>query len=405
MKRCIIIFVLMLLLFCAPVFASTLFGESTSEESWVLEHSSVNNDNKYWDVMLALSSDPPNKEYSAAADNELLRIRTNYGRTYTDDKYRKVTITPDNGSWVLTSDYNATVTRAYTFDLYEIAWTRSGSNQTAVANEDPTKITGTSSSTEYSFTMKAAEWETLGTDYAKKFYDYEIVLRLPELTQTERERLEPGDYHATFTVSLYTGSKGGSAVSYSYTIKAVYGETSGSNTAEYSFIIEEVNSTYNVDLSKTSQYFDVAGIKFHASGLSTENKRQSQIESAYSNKYKVLISPYPEYDMDDTSSVNPYMFVLNGTENLPSRTEINTVWYTLASSSNGSSLSLYDSSHYKHTYVITPSLSVSGTEKNWVLTWDLNKTIYIKPTAPTSAVTRAEGFYHTTLYFYVVTNT
>ena len=225
MKRCIIIFVLMLLLFCAPVFASTLFGESTSEESWVLEHSSVNNDNKYWDVMLALSSDPPNKEYSAAADNELLRIRTNYGRTYTDDKYRKVTITPDNGSWVLTSDYNATVTRAYTFDLYEIAWTRSGSNQTAVANEDPTKITGTSSSTEYSFTMKAAEWETLGTDYAKKFYDYEIVLRLPELTQTERERLEPGDYHATFTVSLYTGSKGGSAVSYSYTIKAGYAGT------------------------------------------------------------------------------------------------------------------------------------------------------------------------------------
>ena len=355
--------------------------------------------------MVALSSSAPNQEYSAAATNELLRIRTNYGRSYTDSKYRKVTITPDEGSWVFTSDYNATVTRAYSFDLYEITWTRSGSDKTATASGNPTKINpGTNTASEYSFTMKSAEWETFGTDYAKKFYDYEIVLRLPELTQTERERLEPGDYHATFTVSLYTGSNGGSVVSYSYTIKAVYGESSGANATEYSFSILEANSTYNVDLTKTNQYYDVADISFHAAGLSSENKEKNQIENSYKNKYKILISPYPQYDMDNTSSDNPYYFVLNGTDNLP-RSEINTVWYTLASNSSGTSFSLYNSNTYKHTYVVTPTLSVSGTKKNWVLTWDLSQTVYIKPTAATTAVTRANGFYRTTLYFYVVTNT
>ena len=146
-------------------------------------------------------------------------------------------------------------------------------------------------------------------------------------------------------------------------------------------------------------------VKYEVQKLSTEDKNKNQMTSAYQNKFKVLISPYPEYNMDDTSSDNPYMFVLNGTENLPSRTEINTVWYTLAGSSNGTSLSLYDSSKYKHTYVITPTLDVSGKKPNWVLTWDLDQSIYIKPVAPDAAVTRANGFYHTTLYFYVVTNT
>ena len=405
MKRWVIISLIMFLLSCSSLFAGNLFGESTSEEAWALEHSSVNNDNKYWDIMLALSSSAPNQDYSAAADNELLRIRTNYGRDYTDEKYRKVTITPEGGSWVFTSDYNSTVTRAYTFDLYEITWTRSSSDATAAASGNPTKIDpGTNTATEYSFTMKKADWNTRLTDYAKKFYDYEIVLCLPELTQTERERLEPGEYHATFNVSFYTGSNGGSLVTQTYTIKAVYGESSGTNTADYSFSILEANSTYNVDLTKTNQYFDVAEISFHASGLSTENKRQSQIESSYKNKYKILISPYSQYNMDDTSNDNPYYFVLNGTDNL-TRSEINTVWYTLASNSSGSTLSLYNSNTYKHTYVVTPTLSVSGTEKNWVLTWDLSQTIYIKPTAATTAVTRANGFYRTTLYFYVVTNT
>lgn len=405
MKRWIIFSLVMLLLSCSSLFAGNLFGESTSEESWVLEHSSVNNDNKYWDVMVALSSGAPNQEYSAAATNELLRIRTNYGRDYTDNKYRKVTITPEGGSWIFTSDYNATVTRAYSFDLYEIAWTRSGARENAVASGSPTKINpGTNTSAEYSFTMKSAEWSTLGTDYAKKFYDYEIVLRLPELTQTERERLEPGDYHASFTVSLYTGSSGGSVVSHTYTIKAVYGESSGANAAEYSFSILEADSTYNVDLTKTNQYFAVAEINFHAVGLSTENRGKTQIENSYKNKYKILISPYSQYDLDDTSDENPYYFVLNGTDNLP-RSEINTVWYTLASNSSGTALSLYNSNTYKHTYVITPSLDVSGKERNWVLTWDLSQTVYIKPTAVTTAVTRANGFYRTTLYFYVVTNT
>ena len=393
--------IVMLLLSCAPLFAWGS-SETTSEESWLLEHSSVNNDNKYWDVTQALIPNAPSAQYSAAVTNsELLRIRTTYGKTYTDDNRRKVTITPEGGGWVFTSDNNITVTRAYTFDLYRIPWTKSNSSESAGT---PTKISpSTDTSTEYSFTMTKAEWSS-NKKYASKFYDYEIVLRLPELTQMEMERLEPGTYHATFKVTLYTGSNGGSVVSQTYTIKAVYGESSSGATAEYSFVIEEVGSTYNVDLTKTNQCFDVAGINFHASGLSSENKEKTQIENSYKNKYKILISPYSQYDMDNKSTDNPYMFILNGSDNL-TRTEINTVWYTLASNSNGTALSLYDSSKYAHTYVVTPTLDVSGTKKNWVLTWDLDMTVYLKPEAATTAVTRANGFYHTTLYFYVVTNT
>ena len=168
-------------------------------------------------------------------------------------------------------------------------------------------------------------------------------------------------------------------------------------------MVDSVSSTYNVDLSSTDTYFDVAKVQFQAMGLSSENKEQENIESLYSNKYKVLISAYSNYELD-TGSENPYYFVLNGTENLV-RTEINTVYYSLAGSAGGSSLPLYNGNRYAHTYVLTPTLSVSGTKRNWVLSWELSKTIYLKPAAASNeTITRAAGFYKTTLYFYVETN-
>ena len=401
---------LLILLLCVLPLVAFGRNEAISEESWLLEHSTVNNENNYWDVSQALTSGTPATAYSAASENGLLRVRTNYGRNYTADSYRKVTITPVGGSWTLVSDRNATVTRSYSFDLYRIEWTRSSPTATATASGNATKISPTTdTSSEYSFTMNKAtwtsdwSWSSGTTYYTNKFYDYEIVLKLPALTQEEQAHLEPGSYHASFDVTLYLGSDGGSSVTQRYTIKAEYGESSSSNT-EYSFVVEEANATYNVDLSQTSQRFPVAEIKFHASGLSNEDKNESQIENSYKNKYKVLISPYPEYDMDDTSNDNPYMFILNGTDNLP-RSEINTVWYTLASNTNGTALTLYDSSKYKHTYVLTPTVDASGTSRHWVINWDLVQTVYLQPIAPQTAVTRANGFYHTTLYFYVVTNT
>ena len=410
MKRLILLLSAILLLSGIPLFAGGS-SEAISEESWILEHSTVNNDNKYWDVSEALAAATPAQQYAATSDSGLLRVRTNYGRTYTDSKYRKVTIEPVGGGWEFVSDNNATVTRAYTFELYKIGWTRSSATSTTpTASGSPAKVTpGTNNASEYSFTMDSATWTYEGnfitgrTYYTSKFYDYEVVLVLPELSQAEKERLEPGDYHATFKVSLYIGSDGGSLVSQTYTIKAVYGETSGGNT-EYAFTVGEASATYNVDLSNVSSFVDVASLSFHAVGLSTENKEKSQIENSYKNKYKVLISPYSQYNLDNTSSDNPYMFILNGSDNL-TRTEINTVWYTLASSSSGTALNLYDGNNYKHTYVLTPTLEVTGTKRNWVLNWDLSQDIYLKPSAPTTTVTQANGFYHTTLYFYVVTNT
>lgn len=402
--------ILIVLLFCSLPLMAFGRNEAISEESWLLEHSSVNNENKYWDVSKVLNPSAPDKNYTAASDNGLLRIRTNYGRNYTADSYRTVTITPVGGSWEFVSDRNATVTRAYTFDLYKIEWTRNSSTGTATASGNPTKINpNTQSPSEYSFVMSKATWTSewsifSGTTYyTNRFNDYEIVLRLPELTESESSRLEPGSYHASFDVTLYTGSDGGTAVTQRYTIKAEYGATSGANV-EYSFMVEEADDTYNVDLSRTDHCFAVANLAFHAAGLSTSNSNANTITSQNSGRYKVLISPYSRYDMDNTSSENPYMFILNGSDNME-RTEINTVWYTLAGSSDGAALSLYDGNRYKHTYVITPTLDVSGDNRNWVLNWDLSQLIYIKPIAPTTAITRANGFYHTTLYFYVVTNT
>lgn len=400
-----------ILLLCVLPLVALSQNEAISEESWLLEHSSVNNENKFWDVSQSLTSDAPATAYSAASDNGLLRIRTNYGRSHTEDSRREVTITPVGGSWTLVSDRNATVTRAYTFDLYRIEWTRSSPTATATASGKATKIDpANNDSTEYSFTMNKATWDSewglfSGTTYyTKKFYDYELVLNLPALTQAEQEHLEPGSYHASFDVTLYLGSDGGSSVTQRYTIKAEYGETSTSN-AEYSFVVEEADATYNVDLSQTNQYFPVANLSFHAVGLSTSSEKyDTTVESQNSGKYKILISPYSQYDMDNTSDANPYMFILNGSDNL-ARTEINTVWYTLASNSSGTALSLYDSSNYTHTYVLTPAVDASGTARNWVLNWDLSQIIYVKPIAPASTITRANGFYHTTLYFYVVTNT
>ena len=408
MKRLIFILFAILLRSGMPLFAGGS-SEATSEESWMLEHSTVNNDNKYWDVTEKLDAATPTQDYAASSDSGLLRIRTNYGNDHTEDKYRKVTIEPVGGGWEFISDHNATVTRAYSFALYKIGWSRSGSTANATASGSPTKVTSgiTSNSTEYSFTMDKASWTYEGnwligkTYYTNKFYDYELVLVLPELTQTERSRLEPGEYHATFRVTLYLGNTS-DTVSQLYTIKAVYGESSAGAT-EYSFTVSEANSTYNVNLATTNQYFDVASLAFHAVGLSTSSSNENTIKSQNSGKYKVLISPYSQYDLDNTSNDNPYMFILNGTDNLP-RTDINTVWYTLAGSSGGSSLTVYNNS-YKHTYVLTPTLTVSGTSRNWVLNWDLSQTIYLKPLAPTAAVTQANGSYHTTLYFYIVTNT
>lgn len=412
MKKLLFVLFAILLFSVTPLFAGGS-SEAISEESWILEHSTVNNDGKYWDVTAKLDAATPPQDYSASSESGLLRIRTNYGRTYKDTKYREVTVEPVGGGWEFISDNNATVTRAYSFALYKIGWTRSGSKDPATKSGSPTEVTTgiTSDSTEYSFTMDSATWSREGyylsgyTYYTSKFYDYELVLVLPELTPAERSRLEPGDYHATFRVTLYLGSsEGGSSTSQLYTIKAVYGESS-SGATEYSFTVSEANSTYDVNLSSTTQYFDVASISFHAVGLSNSTSSfDTTVESQNSGKYKVLISPYSKYDLDDTSDDNPYMFILNGTDNNP-RTDINTVWYTLASNSSGASLTLYDSSKYKHTYVLTPSVDATGKARNWVLKWDLDQDIYIKPLAPTTAVTQANGTYHTTLYFYVVTIT
>lgn len=406
MKKLIFILFAILFLSGTPLFAGST-SEATSEESWVLDHSTVNNDNKYWDVTAKLDAKKPDQDYKAFSDSGLLRIRTNYGREYTDAEYRKVKVEPVGGGWEFISDNNATVTRAYSFALYKIGWSRSRYDQNATASGDPTRVTSgiTDNATEYSFTMDKATWNSNGIFnvkyYTSKFYDYELVLVLPELTETERARLEPGDYHATFRVTLYLGSNGGSSVSQLYTIKAVYGEASGSNT-EYSFSVSAATSTYNVDLSSTNEYFDVASISFRAVGLSTSQQSQNYVESQNSGKYQILISPYSQYNMDNANSDNPYMFILNGTDNLP-RTDINTVWYTLAKNSNGGAFTVYNNT-YKHTYVLTPTLDVSGTSRNWVLNWDLDQEIYIKPLAPTTTVTQANGTYHTTLYFYVVTN-
>ena len=205
MKRHLFI-LLIILLFCTLPLVAFGRNEAISEESWILEHSSVNNENKYWDVSKSLTAPVPPTAYSAASENGLIRVRTNYGRNYTADSYRKVTITPVGGSWTLISDRNATVTRSYGFDLYRIEWSRSSATATATANGNAAKINpNTDSPTEYSFTMNKATWTSSWslsgtTYYTNKFYDYELVLRLPDMTQEEQARLEPGSYHASFDV-------------------------------------------------------------------------------------------------------------------------------------------------------------------------------------------------------------
>lgn len=410
MKRLFVLLPLLFLL-CLPLVAIGT-SEATSEESWLITHTSVNNENKFWDISETVIPTTPEHAYSAASENGLLRIRTNFGREHTGDSFRQVTITPDANGWYFVSDNNITVSRPYSLDVYSMKWTRSSSTSDATKSGTPSKLTGNSISYtdgSISFTMTKATWTGEWSwdswsyvYYSKEFYDYEILIRLPELTDQELADLEPGTYHATFSVTLCTDSEEGETITESFTIKGEYGASSSSNT-EYSFMVDSVSSSYNVDLSSTDTYFDVAKVQFQAMGLSTENKEQENIESLYSNKYKVLISAYSNYELD-TGSENPYYFVLNGTENLV-RTEINTVYYSLAGSAGGSSLPLYNGNRYAHTYVLTPTLSVSGTRRNWVLSWELSKTIYLKPEAASNeTITRAAGFYKTTLYFYVETN-
>ena len=159
MKRWLFIILTILLLSGLPLVAGGS-SEAISEESWILEHSTVNNDNKYWDVSAALPAATPTQQYAAASNSSLLRIRTNYGRTYKDDARRTVTIEPVGGGWEFISDHNATVTRAYTFELYKIGWTRSSADATSpTASGSPTKVTpGTNNASKYSFVMDAATW-------------------------------------------------------------------------------------------------------------------------------------------------------------------------------------------------------------------------------------------------------
>ena len=409
MKMRRIILITAILIFSVTALIAGGTTESVSEESWIIAHSTVNNDNKYWDVTQTVTPAVPAAEYSPTSENGLFRLRTNYGRNYTDNKYRKVTITPDANGWYMVSDSNVTLKRQYTVDIYEIKWTRSGYNKDAISSGNPTKIVpSTNNTTEISFTMKAATWDTdwdWGRKrYSSQFYDYEVVIRLPQLSEQELADLEPGSYHATFNVSMYLGSDGGSLQTETYTINGMFGESSEENS-EYSFMVDSATYTYSVDLSETSSYFDVASIQFHASATSTSNNSQTQMENNYKNKFTVVISSYNNYTLDSTSNVNPYAFILNGTENLV-RNEINTVPYTIHKNGTGGTFSLYNSNKYKHTYVITPTLDVSGTRRNWVLNWDLSQLLYVKPAAPTDeTITRAAGFYKTTIYFYIVTNT
>lgn len=408
MRRVILIALFLLL----PLISAMAIGtsEATSEESWVIAHSSVNNDNKYWDVAQTLIPGTPVSEFAAASDNGLLRIRTNYGKEYKDDNHRKVEISPV-GSWDLVCDGNVTLKRRYSIDIYEIEWTRNGYKGTP-SQVGSTKIITPDDTNDdtISFTMKAATWDTdwewegwklVIINYAKTFHDYEIVIRLPALTENELAALEPGSYHASFNVSLYLGSDGGEVLTETYSIKAEFGKTSGENT-EYAFMVDSGESTYSVDLTATKSYFEVANLMFHAANTSSSNNDKTTVENAFKGKYKVLIAPYANYRLD-TNPTNPYIFVLNGTENATG-SEINRVPFKIYKDSSGGTFSIYNNS-YPHTYVMTPTLNVSGTERNWVLNWSLEQPIYVKPEAPSNeTISRAAGFYKTTLYFFVVTN-
>ena len=411
MKMRRLILIIAILIFPVVTLIAGGSSEATSEESWIIAHSNVDNDNMYWDVTKTITPAVPAAEYSPTSENGLFRMRTNYGRNYTDEKYRKVTITPDANGWYMVSDNNITLKRQYTVEIYQIKWTRSSSSSPATVSGNPTKVTpSTSNASEISFTMQAATWDREGnwffgyTYYSSVFYDYEVVIKLPALSEQELAVLEPGAYHATFNVTMYLGSDGGSSQTETYTIKGMFGESSSSNT-EYSFMIDSATYTYSVDLSETDSYFDVANIQFHASATNTSNSSQTQMENNFKNKFSVVISPYNDYTLDSTSNENPYAFILNGTENLV-RNEINTVPYTIHKNGTGGTFSLYDSNKYKHTYKVTPTLIVSGKSRDWVLNWDLSQLLYVKPTAPTDeTISRAAGFYKTTIYFYIVTNT
>ncbi|MDD2231503.1 MAG: hypothetical protein PHS20_01235 [Sphaerochaetaceae bacterium] len=410
------------LLFIGLLLAAVLFpafsGAVSERGAWMLTHSTVNNGNSYFDVTETIDPTTTSTDFLVIPeDSGLFRTRTAFEEAIT------VTIDPGSDGWVFVHDDNTTIRRPYTIEIYQIEWTKSRRDANVVAGNPTTVQFNQDANGVVTFNMAAGTW---GRDpwsltiYCKKYYEYEVLLKFPAPSDID---LESGDYHASFTVSFPRTPKDSKNNDYSpvvtptvdpVSIKGRYGESSAAaSNGAYSFSIQSTADTFNMDLQNygTCQNHQAAIVNFSAQE-SLSSTTQSEANS-YSGKYQVLVSPFSDISLD-ISSENHYKFILSNSEQ-QTRSDINTVYYTLAKDSAGTALTRYDSNSYPNTFIVPVTFSTESTGggnwydniRNWKLEWKINSSsIYISPIAPTNTSTiRGSGLYTSTIYFFVVTNT
>ena len=357
-------------------------------------------------------------------------------------------------SWTFVHESNPTQTVSFTLDAFciESKWTpnkydfvasaplKLTTNTTLSASGKSSTISISGSTCEifmpYTGVSNSAGNSTQGNNVRIPEYqrDYDVCINITGST----EGLQPGYYYTTLTyettdyyespavvsgnnVSL-PGNDDPSSIRGTITIWAYLGDVVNDSSG-YNLSVSPSDDTYTMDLGLTSQStpYKVADIQFYfleiVSSQPTENTEK--------NRFKIYISPTRDYTASGT-----YEFIKMNTEG-QNRTDKNTIYYDLYLNTNsgfkklsalgnstltGTIGSAGVLSGVSTTYQLVPKYTQTRTGQSttinnhtvgalqYLKTWELVQSIYLKIESQSLQTTHSAGMYYSYLYVTLVAN-
>ncbi|MBR2281352.1 MAG: hypothetical protein IJ863_01880 [Spirochaetales bacterium] len=427
------------ILFTLIIFLPCLFAGGANEgRAYYFPRNVVNNQNVMIELTQAksLSTSTISADYENSSPDNLaiFRLRDSL-RTKDQSVSGGVVVTiSSNDGWCFVHENNPTSRRS--FQLSGFCVERQSSSYGVdsfqkLANSTTLSRSGAKSyfkfnegAQTYTMLMPYTDfYEGLFSFYANYIREFDVCVVIPDDNTT----LEAGYYTTTLTITSTAyqecnsnGRKDGGAktISETVTLRGYVGIDPTGNEGSYSFTVTSAADTYSMNLGITSQNtpYAVANTSF------LYNHIDSSAASNGAGKFTIYISPTREYETSGT-----YRFIKIGSES-QARTDINTIYYDLYLNTNNGYKSMGSlgsatlngnigsagklSNAVPTTYFVRPKFTptkisdsgILGGSTQYLNTWELDQTIYLKLTSGSMAATHNPGMYYSYVYFTLVYN-
>lgn len=242
-----------------------------------------------------------------------------------------------------------------------------------------------------------------GSNYPVSIRISDICLNIPSLGGASPE---PGYYSTRLSIIIPAHDRYDSTGSRSHvdaqtteiTIRGYLGIDTSALTASSSFAVLSEADSYSMDLSisrNTASGYAVAKTIFNYTNVLYNTRPDSPSETT--DKYRIYVTASSDY-LDDSAV---FRFIKFGSEN-QARTNENTIYYDVTWADKTTT---YINPTYNYTQISSKHNPHAGID-SWLVTWTLDKTIYLKLTQASldTAAEHQQGLYYSYIYFTLVTN-